>query len=61
MSWVIVNFFNEAGFEHYDVNNIDMGSRPRTSWLRTAMKTISYLSYIPTTLSVAKFILQSKS
>ena len=61
MSWVIVNFISERGYEHYDVNSLDMTTRKRTSWLRTAMKTISYLSYIPTTVSIAKFILQSKT
>ena len=57
MSWIIVNFFNDSDFEHYDV---DFSQRKRTSWIRTAIKTLSYLSYVPTTVSLAKFLMQSK-
>ena len=57
MSWIIVNFFNDSDFEHYDV---DFSQRKRVSWIRTAFKTISYLSYVPTTVSLAKFLMQSK-
>ena len=55
--WVIVNFFNEAEYEQFDLS-MDH-PRPSRSWLRAAMKTMSYLSYIPTTFSVARYLLKN--
>ena len=60
--YVIVNFFNEADYEQFDVSMDSPAPKKswlRSSWIRTAMKTISYLSYIPTTFSVARYILKN--
>jgi len=55
--WVIVNLFNDANYESWDIDlNEKAQPRPR-SWIKTAVKTLSVLSYVPSTLAVAKFIL----
>mgnify|MGYP001197918172 CR=1 FL=1 len=57
--YVIVNFFNETSeYEQFDVS-MNSPKPKRKSWLRAAMKTVSYLSYIPTTFSVAKYLLKN--
>ena len=61
--YVIVNFFSETTeYEQFDVSMDSPAPKKtwlRSSWIRTAMKTISYLSYIPTTFSVAKYLLKN--
>jgi len=55
MTWIIVNFITESGFEQYDVSNAT--PRRRRGWFTKAMRAAGYLSYVPTAHTLLKFLL----
>ena len=57
MTWIIVNFIaDNSNFQQYDVDMRPVRSR---SWIRSALETASYLSYVPPTWGLVKFLLKA--
>ena len=58
--WVIVNYFGNSDFESWDICPETNTIIKKTSFVGKVVRTISLLSYIPTTLSICNFILKRK-
>ena len=57
--WLVVNYFDSGGeFEQFDVS--DMQYKKKKSWLKTLIHAAGYLTYVPTTWEVIKYVLNKK-
>ena len=59
--WVVVNIIEATNTKEYESWDIDLKEKNnRRSWLKTAVKTVGMLSYVPTVFSICKYLLLKK-
>ena len=60
MTWIVVNYWGNSDFETWDICPETKTIRKKTSFIGKVIRTLSLLSYIPTTLSICSFIFKRK-
>ena len=62
MTWLIINYFGpDPDFQMWDVHESESKKKKKTSFMTKVLKTVSILSYVPTTLSLCSYFFSKRN